>query len=73
LTDAFNAVVSSKLSLLGDEQGLLMLEPLASDSLSDVYRPALYLLTNPAEEGGEKYLLNELLEMMGLTFMNLIK
>ena len=73
LTDAFNAVVSSKLSLLGDEQGLLMLEPLASDSLPDVYRPTLYLLTNPTEEGGEKYLLKDLMEMMGLTFMNLIQ
>jgi hypothetical protein len=50
-----------------------MLEPLASDSLPDVYRPALYLLTNPAEEGGEKYLLKDLMEMMGLTFMNLIQ
>lgn len=73
LTDAFNAVVSSKLLLLGDEQGLLMLEPLASDSLPDVYRPTLYLLTNPTEEGGEKYLLKDLMEMMGLTFMNLIQ
>lgn len=72
LTDTFNAVVSSKLSLLGEEQGLVILDPTASDSLPDVYRPELFLQTFPLDEDSEKIRLNELLEMMGLSLNDIV-
>ena len=72
LTDAFNAVVNSKLSLFGEEQGLLIIEPVASDSMPDVYRPTLILQTYPLDEDSEKYILKDFMDMIGMSFKDMI-
>jgi hypothetical protein len=72
LTDIFNAAASSKLSLFGEEQGLVILEPVASDSLPNVYRPELFLQTFPLGEDSEKIRLKELLDMMGIALDNIV-
>ena len=72
LTDTFNSVVSSKLVLIGDELGLVTLEPVASDSLPDVYRPALFLQAYPVDENSQKINLKEFLEAMGMSVDNII-
>jgi hypothetical protein len=65
-------VVSSKLVLIGDELGLVTLEPVASDSLPDVYRPALFLQAYPVDENSQKINLKEFLEAMGMSVDNII-
>ena len=68
--DAFNAVVNSKLSLFGAEQGVVMIEPVTTDSVSNKYRPELVL--QPTDDG-EKIILKDFLEDMGLTFKDIIE
>ena len=72
LADSFNAVVNSKLSLLGEEQGLLIIEPVASENMPDVYRPTLILQTYPVGDDSEKYTLKDFLEMMGMSFKDVV-
>ena len=68
--DAFNAVVNSKLSLFGAEQGVVMIEPVTTDSVSNRYRPELVL--QPTDDG-EKIILKDFFEEIGLSFKNIIE
>lgn len=67
LADAFNDVVNSKLFLLNEEVGTLTVEPVVSDS--GRYRPELIL--QPVG-GGDKIILKDFLELMGISFQNII-
>ena len=68
--DAFNAVVNSKLSLFGAEQGVVMIEPVTTDSVSNIYRPELVLQLT---YDGEKIILKNFFEEIGLSFKDIIE
>jgi hypothetical protein len=68
--DAFNAVVNSKLSLFGAEQGVVMIEPVSTESESNRYRPELVL--QPTDDG-EKIILKDFFEEIGLSFKDIIE
>ena len=68
--DAFNAVVNSKLSLFGVEQGVVMIEPVTTDSVSNIYRPELVLQLT---YDGEKIILKNFFEGIGLSFKDIIE
>ena len=68
--DAFNAVVNSKLSLFGAEQGVVMIEPVSTDSVSNRYRPELVLQLT---DDGEKIILKDFFEEIGLSFKDIIE
>lgn len=72
LTDAFNAVVNSKLLLYGSDFGLVTFKPVASDSIPDIYRPKLFLRQLPIDENSGEIVLKDFLEMMGLSFEDII-
>lgn len=68
--DAFNDVVNSRLSLFNVEVGKVMMEPVTTDSISNLYRPALVL--QPTGDSN-KIILNDFFEAMGLTFKDIIE
>lgn len=72
VADIFNTAVSSKLSLFGEEQGMLTVDPVASDSLPGVYRPELFLQAFPLEDGSEKIRMKDLMDMMGIALDNIV-
>jgi hypothetical protein len=71
LADDFNAVVTSKLLIDDEEQGLVLIEPIASDSIPDTYYPEVVLQTFPIDEDNEKIFLKDLMDMFGLSFENI--
>lgn len=71
LADDFNAVVTSKLLIDDEEQGLMLIEPIASDSIPDTYYPEVVLQTFPIDEDNEKIFLKDLMDMFGLSFENI--
>ena len=68
-TDAFNAVVTSKMLLYDVEIGSVIIEPVASDSTSNIYRPELFLQSSG---GDNKIAIKKFLETFGLTFKDII-
>ena len=72
LTDAFNTVVNSKLLSDDMEVALMTFEPIASDSLPNIYRPELVMQMLPIDESSEKIPLKDFLEMIGLSFEDII-
>ena len=72
LSDEFNTVVNSTLSLFGNELGLVMIEPIAWDSVPNTYHPGLVLQPLPIDEDSEKIILKDFLNMLGLSFEDII-
>ena len=73
VTDEYNTVVNSKLSLFGDEQGLVIFEPLLSDSVHNTYRPGIVLQLLPIDENSEKVILKDFMNLMGVSLNNIIE
>ena len=64
--------IKRKILLIDDEeQGLMLIEPIASDSIPDTYYPEVVLQTFPIDEDNEKIFLKDLMDMFGLSFENI--
>ena len=70
-TDAFNAVIGSKVLAFGVELGSMAVEPVAVDSACNIYRPELVVTWNFGDN--EKLTVKELLDTLRGMFDSLLK
>lgn len=69
LTDKVNSVISTHLYLLGNDFGILTIDPLLNDSVNNEYVPSLMIQGSPTDE---KVALKDILNAFGITLESLM-